>query len=99
MTLDELLDQNVRRLEDWAAREGTRRHLAAAMVDEARQALSGAALGGFVHRAFVWEVSGERVELERCTARLMEVFECSGGRFRVHDPNAIGPTVTAGGQR
>lgn len=80
------ITENVRRLQAWAAKEGTRRNIAHALANEC-------AKHDFYAEdwAFLWEITGDDTELRKLIVRL-------GKRIVVNDPMGNAPpTQTTSG--
>jgi len=78
------LHEAIRRLEAWATREGTRRHVASALAEESERYLRSSTQRHVVRWLLVWETSGSRKELRKVVEQLEPHWQRAGKK--VADP-------------
>jgi hypothetical protein len=78
------MHENMRRLEGWAAKEGTRRNVAEMLVMLFDRHGLGSRLRHHVRWAFTWEITGDHKQLRKLVDGLMPIWQ-----NRVVVPDAI----------
>lgn len=87
----ELLPENIRRLEAWHTRLGTRRPMAEHLARECEKHLPPRDQHHYRRWAFLWEMTGAREELHKLLGRLMPEWYRRERRCLVSDPTTKRP--------